>query len=173
MTKKYRQDVELENCYILGNFSVNKNNLVLEKAKDTIKTGDWVEQSFPFYPGAITYKQNISVYKRRNKKYILKINKHKATIINIKINNRQAGSLCWEPYELDITKLLKSGTNKISLELVGSLKNMLGPLHYKEKLSWTGPREFGNEENWTDKYKFVSYGIFDKIEIIEYNKTGD
>ncbi len=167
VTKKYRQDVELENCYILGDFSVNKNNLVLEKQKDTIKTGDWVEQGFPFYPGAITYKQDISVDKRKSRKYILKINKHKATVINIKINNRQAGLLCWEPYGLDITNLLKKGTNKISLELVGSLRNMLGPLHYKGKLQWTGPGEFCNEEKWTDNYKFAPYGIFGKVEVIE------
>ncbi|MBU0478570.1 hypothetical protein KKC91_08390 [bacterium] len=173
VTKKYRQDVELENCYIVGDFSVNKNNLVLEKSQNTIKTGNWVEQGFPFYPGSITYKQDISVDKRKNRKYILKINKHKAAIINIKINNRQAGLLCWEPYELDITKLLKRGTNKIGLELVGSLRNMLGPLHYKGKLKSVGPGHFCKEEKWTDKYKFVSYGIFGKVEIIEYNKTGD
>ena len=172
VTKKYKQDVELENCYILGDFSVNKNNLVLEKSQNTIKTGDWVEQGFPFYPGAITYKQYISVDKGKNKKYILKLNKHKATIINIKINNRQAGLLCWEPYELDITKLLKRGANKISLELVGSLRNMLGPLHYKGKLDSVSPSRFCKEEKWTDKYNFVSYGIFDKVEIIEYNRIG-
>ncbi|MDO9465593.1 MAG: glycosyl hydrolase [bacterium] len=173
VTKKYQQDVELENCYILGDFTVNKDNLVLEKAKDKLKTGNWVGQGFPFYPGSITYKQDMSVDKKKNRKYILKINKHKAAIINIKINNRQAGLLCWEPYELDITKLLKRGTNKISLELVGSLRNMLGPLHYKGKLKSVGPGHFCKEEKWTDKYKFVSYGIFGKVEILEYNKTGD
>jgi len=167
VTKKYRQDVELENCYIAGDFSVNRDTFVLEKPKDTIRTGSWVEQGFPFYPGSMTYKQDIFVNKKKNKKYILKIGKHRATVINARVNNKSAGILCWEPYELDITKLLKRGTNKISLELVGSLRNMLGPLHYKGK-NRIGPLQFCDEKNWTDRYKFVPYGIFDKVKVVEF-----
>lgn len=66
----------------------------------------------------------------------------------------------WPPHEVDITHLVHEGENTITLKLVGSLRNLLGPHHQEggDKL-WTGPSEFRNVPDWTDDYWVVPFGI--------------
>ena len=60
---------------------------------------------------------------------------------------------------------VRKGLNKVSLELVGSLVNMLGPLHHRSK---SGFWLEDNHRSKTKRYEFVPYGIFDKVEVIEF-----
>ena len=43
----------------------------------------------------------------------------------IYINGKEAGILGWEPYELNITQHLKTGNNKIEIEVMNSLQNII------------------------------------------------
>ncbi|MNP45163.1 hypothetical protein D3C76_1390630 [compost metagenome] len=78
----------------------------------------------------------------------------------------------WEPYEADITPYLRQGMNTITLELVNSCRNLLGPHHHiKGEVYKIGPDSFKDKPGWTDKdiapgtciytdrYTFVRFGL--------------
>ncbi|MEA3346269.1 MAG: hypothetical protein U9Q78_08560, partial [Chloroflexota bacterium] len=63
-------------------------------------------------------------------------------------------------HEVEITDLVHDGDNTITLKLVSSLRNLLGPHHQEGgDKPWTGPSEFENELDWTDDYWFVPFGV--------------
>ncbi len=75
----------------------------------------------------------------------------------------------WAPYEIDITSLVKSGKNKIEVELISTLRNLLGPHHRPEGEpdqcwgtdftlypNWLKDEKQRNA-NWTDDYFFLNF----------------
>lgn len=69
-------------------------------------------------------------------------------------------TLTWAPYSVDITDHVVNGKNEISIELVNSLRNLLGPHHHADgELYAVGPHSYKAEEKWTDQYCFVRFGI--------------
>jgi len=67
----------------------------------------------------------------------------------------------WPPFEADVTELLRRGRNTIEIELVGSRRNLLGPLHYiQDRPVWTGAEQFHPPpEEYRQRYSFVPYGL--------------
>ena len=77
-----------------------------------------------------------------------------------------AGYLAWPPLDLDITPWVRSGDNTVEIEIVGSLRNLLGPHHHVEAdPHFTGPWHFEYGENWTDSYHFVPFGIAGDVRV--------
>jgi hypothetical protein len=69
---------------------------------------------------------------------------------------------------------LRPGENVIEIELVGTLRNLLGPHHLKGgDLEWTGPGQFRDKNRWTDDYILVPFG-FDgaSITILDLSEGG-
>jgi hypothetical protein len=64
---------------------------------------------------------------------------------------------------------MKEGHNDVAVEVVGTLRNTMGPLHHKggDNLPWTGPGQFVDEQNWTDLYQFAPYGILGEVQLVE------
>lgn len=162
-TMIYLKDgVELESCYIVGDFAVEHKNrrefkLALEKEK--LLTGDLVDQGYPFFTGTIVLSQTASINKKKGRRYNLEFNRLNAIVTRVFINGKSAGLMIFPPFKLDITNFLKDGENKITLELVNSLHNLLGPHHKKGELLGVGPGDFSDEKNWQDEYFFVKYGL--------------
>ena len=48
----------------------------------------------------------------------------------------------------------------IEIELVGTLRNLLGPHHITGgDVEWTGPAQFRDKSLWTDDYILVPFGL--------------
>jgi hypothetical protein len=66
---------------------------------------------------------------------------------------------------VDVSEGLHAGENEIEIELVGTLRNLLGPHHLNGgDLVWTGPDQFRDKERWTDDYILVPFG-FDGVRL--------
>ena len=76
-----------------------------------------------------------------------------------------------KPYEIEVTGLLRQGKNDVEIQLINSLRNLLGPHHHQAgELHSVGPNSFMDELNWTDAYSFVPFGLKGaKIKIISAN----
>jgi hypothetical protein len=75
------------------------------------------------------------------------------------VNGRDQG-VVWPPHRVDITAGLETGENVIEIELVGTLRNLLGPHHRAGgDTHWTGPREFRDKSCWTDDTILVPFGF--------------
>lgn len=91
---------------------------------------DAVEQSgFPFFAGEMTLETTFSA-DADGEARVLDIAERRVTVCSVEVNGKPAGDLCWYDNRLAIPpELVKKGENIITLKLVTSLRNMLGPHH--------------------------------------------
>ena len=90
-----------------------------------------------------------------------KLKKQKVTV-----NKKEIGLVFLPPYQIEVTKFLKDGENLLEIEITNSLRNLLGPHHHqKAELLSVVPESFSDEENWTDSYSFIPFGL-GKVKLI-------
>jgi len=99
----------------------------------------------------------------------IKLGKYSAITTAIWVNGKLAGHIPWRCADgLNITQFVQKGENIIGIEVVGSPRNMLGPLHQKSgKKPWTDSRSFRTEkEEFTPDYVLMPFGLFAKLDWI-------
>jgi len=144
---------------------------------------DLTAQGFPFFAGRVALWQTIilppldgpvlpvlSVAEgsRVEGRVILEVQNLRAAIAHVRVNGQQTGTVAWPPHRVDITVGLRPGENVIEIELVGTLRNLLGPHHLTGgDLDWTGPGEFRDKSRWTDDTILVPFG-FDGVTLVKF-----
>ncbi len=181
MKNKLTYDMEIEPCYLAGDFGVEVegewepiernayrtgDKFTIVKKPHTITLSDIQKQGFPFFAGAISVSKEFDL---ADTDYQLAFSKTGINAININVNSKDAGNLLWHPFSCDISEYLKQGKNKITLTLYNTLRNMQGPHHlkegesyfvmpsmfYKEKCVWSK----NPEADWCEDYCFVENSI--------------
>lgn len=176
-------DVELEQIYLVGNFSVKtegifeeldrkasryKGDFILAEPKNIISLSNIERQGFPFFAGSITLKKSFNA---ESKNIVLDFEKEGINVVKAKINGKQIPKMMWEPFATDVSEYVNIGENVIELTLTNNLRNMQGPFHleegesyrvcpdafYKEKCVWKE-----NITEWNDNYCFVNTSIRNK-----------
>jgi hypothetical protein len=161
---EYRQHHWLEEVYLLGKFGVRVSGgrAVVTALPGRLAIGDWVGQGLAMYSGAVTYRQTVRVGKLvRGQRAVLHLDRPKATVLRVAVNGKKLATLGWAPWEVDVTRALRTGANRVEITLVSSRRNLLGPLHHVRKNPlWTGPAEFRPKgELFTPDYNLVAYGL--------------
>ncbi len=182
---KLSYDMEIEAIYLKGDFAIKTDepfenlernatrtngNFYITKAPYTLNSGDIVKQGYPFFAGSMTFKKKITLTADECKNRSVKFSRLGSTVIKVKINGTDTDKLLWQPYEVDVSKLLHEGENDIEITITGSLRNLLGPFHLSDGENyWVCPNSFFHESpiwrnglnpNWTDSYCFVEFGLF-------------
>jgi hypothetical protein len=94
---------------------------------------------------------------------VLKLGSHFAACVAVHVNGQLAGVAAWAPYEVDLTRHLKPGRNRLELELCSSPRNLLGPSHFVEKRPLTtGPFTFVDTRTVPER-NLVPYGLFGDV----------
>ena len=177
-------DTELEQIYLVGDFSVETEGSFEELARGASRfsgtfsigaqrkeiTLDCMErQGFPFFAGTITVSR---VFAAEHTDFILDFVKCGWNVVQAEINGVALPPMMWEPFTHDISDLLRIGENKISLKLTNNLRNMQGPFHLDIGESHSlGPSEFyrrkcvwgGGIHRWNDRYCFLRHGIKERL----------
>lgn len=157
-------ECELEECYLVGDFGVNRAADALGREPKTLRPGDWCDQGYPYYTGSMYYGQEMDLRLRPGEQAILKVGPHHAGCLAVHVNGELAEVRAWPPYQVDITRHLRRGRNRIELELCGSPRNLLGPNHVPEKRpQTTGPFTFVALWNWVPERNLVPYGLFGDV----------
>ena len=114
-----------EVAYIAGDFALEaergKFKLVGEPGR--IRTGSWTDQGYPFYSGIGSYKQTVKLTRPKGR-IVLRMDRP-ADMAEVVVNGKQAAVLAWEPWEADITDLVKAGDNDIEIRVANSMVNLL------------------------------------------------
>jgi hypothetical protein len=162
---------EIEPAYILGDFglaSAEKGWRIAAPA--TLHTGSWKAQGLPAYGGGIHYTKEFDLDKAENTRYSLWLHRWVGTLAVVKVNDSLAGTILGEPNILDITHYLRTGKNHIDVEVIGSLKNVLGPHFRSPKPGLVSPWHFRyvtiNPPG--DQYDVLDYGIMGDFDIRTY-----
>jgi hypothetical protein len=190
--------VELEQMVLIGDFGVfsqrmaTKGNgirmshlFTLNKEKTTVQS-ELVDHGYPFYTGTMVLSQSFNVPRNvAGRDATLRIEGLSACLARVFLNDEYRGVIAWEPPELSIGPL-KDGVNELRLELVNTIRNLIGPYHrpkgeYGEawggygypNLPWLGAvdentrkvipdwqdHRIPDTSAWTEDYMLVPFGL--------------
>jgi len=163
---------ELEPVYLLGSFSLESQEhgwKITPPGK--LSVGSWKTQGRPFYSDKVSYVKTYDVKKSPGRKYRVVLGEWLGTVAEVKINGRSAGIIGWKPYELDVTSALDDGINRVEVVVVGSLKNLLGPLHTPWQKGIVTIGDFQQGPDVQPKgvdYDTLDYGLMTDYELVVY-----
>lgn len=159
----YTNHMEVEDCFLLGDFAVSPERVIVAEP-GRLHFGDWTKQGYLHYAGSMIY--HGAVEHREGESRWLWLGEFRAVDVAVMVNDRLAGHIPWEAANgLDITRYLTPGTNSIDIEVVGSPRNMLGPLHRATGGEpWTDWRSFRRtDETYTPDYVVHPWGLYGQV----------
>ena len=119
----------------------------------------------PFFAGRVTLTQQVQL-PAISSNLCLAIDHLAAALVQVKVNGRPAGAAAWPPHQVQIAEYARVGENTIEIELVGTLRNLLGPHHLAGgDPARTNPEEFRDKTRWTDDYILTPFG-WDQVRLI-------
>lgn len=160
---------EIEPVYITGNFSVvpERTGWSISAPVEKLTLGSWKEQKQPFYSWDMKYGKSYTI-NGKSGAYAVKLGKWAGTVAEVYVNGQKAGTIAYDPYQLDVTSFLQEGTNQIDVHVIGSLKNLLGP-HYKNPAPglaspwhWKGVKEAIPGAD----YQMIDYGLMEDFTLV-------
>lgn len=180
MKNKLTYDMEIEPCYLVGDFGVEtgkwtqlENNsfrvdgpFVIAEKPSYISLDNIQKQGFPFFAGQIKLEKTYDI---EDTNVCISFSKTGINAVNINVNGADVSDLLWNPLTCDISQYLKKGENKITITVYNTLRNMLGPHHlvmgeslfvmpsqfYKEKCIWNENHVY----EWDSAYCLVENSI--------------
>ncbi len=193
---------ELENCYLLGDFAVKTtpeftltnalrfNRRCVLVPEEKFVHGNLSCCGYSFYAGKVRLTQEFVLPENAPTQALLKLPCPDAAAVAVELNGSKQGVLAWHPYELKLDGL-KAGKNILTLELSGTLRNIIGPFHRPQgeygscfdgyscpNLNWVGIRETDGTEipewynrrdvattAWVESYLQVRFGISNKASL--------
>lgn len=175
---KLSYELEIEPCYVIGDFGVSLDGKIQDIDRDAFRfDGKFViteptneitlaqieKQGRPFFSGTLTVTKELEL---EDTDYHLQLSRTSINAVEVEINGESAGTICFTGDVIDCSKYLKPGKNQITLKLLGTLRNMMGPHHlevehyrvkpslfYKERNPWPAPYE------WVPEYCFVEMNL--------------
>ncbi len=159
---------EIEPVYLVGDFSLEpRQKGFLLTGKKPLKTGSWQQQGMPFYSESVRYSKGLEA--EAGKEYKIVLNDWEGTVARVYVGNEKVGIIGWPPYEFNLTPYLEDGTNTVAVEVVGSLKNLLGPHHANSREGIVTPWSwFYAPRNMPpgDDYHLLDYGLMEDFDIL-------
>ncbi|MFE5320816.1 glycosyl hydrolase [Paenibacillus sp. NPDC056579] len=164
----YHQAMELEDCYLIGAFALDRSRSIAAEP-DGLLTGDWCLQGYPHYNGSIVYHADFNYQPEEGRRVLLQLGEWSAVTVEIRVNGETAGHVPWKAADgVDLTSNLQPGANRLDIEVMGSPRNMFGPFHeaegYTATTSWSSFRQEGS--GYTPGYVLQPYGLFSQVKLI-------
>lgn len=160
---------EIQPVYILGNFDViaAKKGWSIAPPSE-LKLGSWKLQGIPLYGFGVTYTKEYNIDDLTSV-HSIKLGNWNGTVVAVKVNDREAGTIGFDPYTLDVSKYLAKGKNKIEIEVIGSLKNLLGPHHNSPNPGYVAPASFRTVKGYPsgENYDTLNYGLMEDFQLTE------
>ncbi len=190
--------VELEQMVLIGDFGVfsqrmatkgngiRMSHLFTLNNECTSVQAELVDHGYPFYSGTIVLSQSFQVPQNlANRNATLRLEGFTGCLVRVFLNGEYRGIIAWEPPEL-VIGTLKEGINELRLELVNTIRNLIGPYHrpkgeYGEawggygfpNLPWIGAideytrtripdwqdHRIPDTSAWTEDYMLVPFGL--------------
>ena len=130
----------------------------------------WNAQGHPFYGGAVAYTGRFDVGSKPAGNYSVRLPSWYGSVARVVVNGRPAGRIAWQPWECNVTEFLQPGANTITVEVVGTLKNTLGPHHAGAVHGSAWPHLFRQGPRLGPppghKYDTIGYGLFEMFIMI-------
>ena len=160
---------ELAPVFVTGNFILKpgKKGWVIFQP-EILGTGPWLDQGYPFYHHIVSYSKPFMAESKAGR-YKIVLGAWEGTVAGVEINGSEAGIIYHQPYELDITDMIGEGENIITIKVVGSLKNLLGPHHNVTRRGIVTPWSFKYAPETQppgEEYDLLDYGLMEDFELL-------
>ena len=161
----YTEDIELEEIYLAGRFGVNPERQITS-FPTCLHRGDWCFQGLFHYPGSVTYHYTMSGIPINGNQVYLRLIDFRGALAVVRINDGQPLYALRSGDTLRISHLLHPDTeNKVDIEIVGNLRNLLGPFHRAgascSRISWEDFRTEGS--NYSPAYSVEPMGLLGEV----------
>jgi hypothetical protein len=168
----YGKKVDVEACYLLGDFSVNVRGTIctLGKPVKSLTFGDIGSQGLPFYGGNLTYHLEAECKPSPGSQtgsLTIEASSYRFMVLKVAVDGKDKGYIAYAPYRLAIDGL-SPGMHKIDLTGFGCRVNTFGQLHNNVARDgyWWGPNSWRTTgPAWSYEYRFWSQGILKSPEI--------
>jgi hypothetical protein len=157
--------------YLRGGFALDaaESGFVVA-AERPLSLGPWNEQGQPFYGHAVSYAQVFDV-RKKDGTFRVRLNRWHGSVARVKVNGSAAGFILSAPWTLDVTGSIRPGDNRIEVEVVGTLKNTLGPHHGDPAPGTAWPAMFqkgpASGPPPGDRYSTLGYGLFEPFVLVQ------
>lgn len=144
---------EAEAVYLLGDFGVKNRRLL--KRPPLLPAADWTAAGLPYYAGGVTYTLPVSVGEAGE--YLVELEHQGACVAGVGVAGGPLTYRAFAPWQFRVR--LKKGRNRLAVQLKNSLRNLLGPHHFREAHPmWVGPGELAPPEPY-ERYVHVPSGL--------------
>ena len=112
---------------MVGDFALSGSDkeYIITGQSDKLKVGDWTKQGYPFYSGTGIYSTEINIPEKYiDGKLFLQADCGE-DVLEISINGNEPVIVPWHPYKVDITGMVKPGSNTITIKVTNTLINIL------------------------------------------------
>ena len=125
----FRDDVNLEALYLIGNFGVRVDGTErhLVALPERLAAGDVTTQGLPFYSGRIRYRLSPVDAPEAGRFARLHVPSFSGALVKALGAGGEEQAIPWRPYEADVTEWLAGGP--LTVEVVLTRRNTFGPLH--------------------------------------------
>ena len=163
---------EVEPVYLVGDFNVSSNGDKgwMITAAGEMDLGSWKSQEMPFYSHEVVYSRQFT-NEVSNADYKVSLGDWYGSVAEIVVNGQPAGILVSQPWEMEISDLVKEGENTVDVIVTGSLKNLMGPHHNNPVRGFVTPWSFFAgpvHQPPAEEYDLIDYGLFEEFEILQY-----
>ena len=172
LTLPYGKKVDVEACYLLGDFSVRVQGTrcTLVSPVRSLAIGDITRQGLPFYGGNLTYHLEAECRppaKSETGSITIEASSYRFMLLKAAVDGIDRGVIAYAPYRLTIDGL-SAGRHSIDLTGFGCRINTFGQLHNNQGRGgfWWGPHSWRTTGNaWSYEYNFWVQGILKSPEI--------
>ncbi len=91
----------------------------------SLPLGDWTERGLPYYSGTGWYSRSVEVPASFGDSVVLLSLSCGDDVAEIEVNGQPAAARLWPPYEVDVTALLRPGTNRVRIGVTNTMENLL------------------------------------------------
>jgi hypothetical protein len=94
-------------------------------ASGDLDLGDWTAQGLPFYHERLAYAFEIDVDETTD---ALEVElDYRGALAEVELDAREVGAVLHPPYKLRIDEQIPAGTHKLTVKVIGNMKNFMGP----------------------------------------------
>ena len=141
ITLPYGKTINVEACYLLGNFSVYimGTKIIIDAPVSRMHFGDMTRQGLPFYGGNLTWLLEPDMEEGT---YVLQVSQYRGHLLRVTIDGNDQGVIAFSPYQVRFS-VAHAGKHQIQLTLFGSRVNTFGQVHNANKQTeWWGPESW-------------------------------
>jgi hypothetical protein len=158
-TIEVREDLdaefEAEALYLLGAFGVTERRIT--RLPEAIAPADWTKEGLPYFAGRVTLLAPVTV--DAPGAYDVEVVCQGVVTIGVGLDGQAMRHRAFAPWRFRVS--LAAGQNTLAIEMANSLRNLMGPHHFRdERPMWAGPNELA-PDNPVDRYVHIPSGLLE------------